>query len=108
MAHIAIPISAATKRFNKKGKRAVTAAAPSRFKGKTNGTQPSGGAPYELPNGQWCSNGTCHFNHNTVNPGGPCYRDSRWPGPLPEKILKKKQQVERIKNARKNNAKRLQ
>eukprot|EP00965_Chrysotila_dentata_P094479 3123425-Pleurochrysis_carterae.AAC.1 len=69
-------------------KRAVAAAAPSRFKSKANGTQPSGGAPYELPNGQWCSKGTCHFNHDKVNPGGPCYRDPRWPGPLPERYSK--------------------
>eukprot|EP00965_Chrysotila_dentata_P118218 3907346-Pleurochrysis_carterae.AAC.1 len=70
MAHIAIPVSAATKIFNKKDKSAVAAAAPSRFKDKANGTQ-SGGAPYELPNGQCCSKGTCHFNHDKVNRGGP-------------------------------------
>eukprot|EP00965_Chrysotila_dentata_P021534 713491-Pleurochrysis_carterae.AAC.1 len=29
--------------------------------------------------------GTCHFTHDKVNPGGPCYRDPRWPGPLPDK-----------------------
>eukprot|EP00965_Chrysotila_dentata_P047883 1588359-Pleurochrysis_carterae.AAC.1 len=108
MAHIAIPVSAATKSFNKKDKRSVVAVAPSRFRSMANGTQPSGGAPYELPDGQWCSKGTCHFNHDQVNPGGHCYRDPRWPGPLPEKVLKNKQQVERIKNARENNAKRLQ
>eukprot|EP00965_Chrysotila_dentata_P171326 5654046-Pleurochrysis_carterae.AAC.1 len=69
---------------------------------------PRGAALYELPNGQWCSKGTCHFTHDEINPGGPCYRDPRWPGPLPDKVLKNKQQVERTKNARENNAKRLQ
>eukprot|EP00965_Chrysotila_dentata_P010057 327799-Pleurochrysis_carterae.AAC.1 len=48
-------LAAATKGFNKNFKGAVAAAAPSRFKGKPGGTQPSGGAPYELPKGQWCS-----------------------------------------------------
>eukprot|EP00965_Chrysotila_dentata_P261444 6214258-Pleurochrysis_carterae.AAC.2 len=45
-------------------------------------------AVYELPNGQWCSKGYCHFKHDKVNPGGPCYGDPRWPGPLPDKVLK--------------------
>eukprot|EP00965_Chrysotila_dentata_P121181 4007581-Pleurochrysis_carterae.AAC.1 len=92
MAHSSVPVSAATKGMNKKDKRAVTAAATSRFKGKPSGMQPSGGAPYELPNGQWYPKGTCHFNHDKVNPGGPCYWDPRWPVPLPEKVLKNKQQ----------------
>eukprot|EP00965_Chrysotila_dentata_P009161 298104-Pleurochrysis_carterae.AAC.1 len=93
MAHTAIPVSAAAKGNYKKDKRAVTAATPSRFKGKPGSTQTSDGAPYELPNGQWCSKGTCYFNHDKVNPGGPCcYRDPRWPGPLLEKVLKNKQQ----------------
>eukprot|EP00965_Chrysotila_dentata_P061495 2036261-Pleurochrysis_carterae.AAC.1 len=94
--------------MGKKDKRAVAAAAPTRFKGKQDNTQASGGAPYELPNGQWCSKGSCQFNHDKVNPGSPCYRDPRWPGPLPEKVLKSKQQEKRIKNARDKNAKRLQ
>eukprot|EP00965_Chrysotila_dentata_P037960 1261802-Pleurochrysis_carterae.AAC.1 len=76
--------------MNKKDKWAVAAAAPSRFKGKPSGTQSSGGAPYELLNGQSCSKGTCQFNRDKVNPGGPSYRDPRWPGPLPEKVLKNK------------------
>eukprot|EP00965_Chrysotila_dentata_P184477 6090134-Pleurochrysis_carterae.AAC.1 len=64
MAHTAIPVSAAAKGHYKKDKRAVAATTPSRFKGKPGGTQSSGGAPYELPNGQWCSKSTCHFNHD--------------------------------------------
>eukprot|EP00965_Chrysotila_dentata_P080640 2660973-Pleurochrysis_carterae.AAC.1 len=53
---------------------------------------PRGGAPYELPNGQSCSKGTCYFTHDKLNPGGPCYRHPRWAGPLPDKVLKNKQQ----------------
>eukprot|EP00965_Chrysotila_dentata_P012601 415822-Pleurochrysis_carterae.AAC.1 len=55
MAHTAFPVSTAAKGLNKKDKRAVAAAASSQFKGTPGGTQTSGGAPYELPNGQWCS-----------------------------------------------------
>eukprot|EP00965_Chrysotila_dentata_P003621 119225-Pleurochrysis_carterae.AAC.2 len=90
MAHSSVLVSAAAKRLNKKDKRAIATAAPTRLKGKPGGTQLFGGAPYELPNEQWCSKGTCHFNHDKVNPGGPYYRDLRWPGPLPEKVLKNK------------------
>eukprot|EP00965_Chrysotila_dentata_P124930 4129920-Pleurochrysis_carterae.AAC.1 len=108
MAHIAVPVSAAYKGTSKKEKKALASAAFSRKGGNAQGGAPRGGAPYELPNGQWCSQGTCHFTHDKVNPGGPCYRDPRWPGPVPEKVLKNKQQVERIKNARENNGKRLQ
>eukprot|EP00965_Chrysotila_dentata_P114460 3783124-Pleurochrysis_carterae.AAC.2 len=101
MAHRPVPVSAAHKSFNKKGKKAVAAAAATRKNDSSGGA--GGGAPrsrprYELPNGQWCSKGTCHFTHDEVNPGGPCYRDPRWPEPLPDKVLKNKQQVERIKN----------
>eukprot|EP00965_Chrysotila_dentata_P041508 1376717-Pleurochrysis_carterae.AAC.1 len=64
MAHSSVPVSAAAKGMNKKDERAVAAAAPSRYKGKPSGTQSSGGASYELPNGQWCSKGTYHFNHD--------------------------------------------
>eukprot|EP00965_Chrysotila_dentata_P076589 2528691-Pleurochrysis_carterae.AAC.1 len=64
MAHSSVPVSAAAKGMGKKEKRAIAAAAPTRFKGKQGNTQPSGGAPYELPNRQWCSKGTCHFNHD--------------------------------------------
>eukprot|EP00965_Chrysotila_dentata_P178480 5894385-Pleurochrysis_carterae.AAC.1 len=83
MAHVPVPVSAATKGLNKKDQRAVAAATTAR-KGNT-GRATRGGAPYELPNGQWCSKGTCHFTHDKVNPGGPCYRDPSWPGPLPDK-----------------------
>eukprot|EP00965_Chrysotila_dentata_P179421 5925290-Pleurochrysis_carterae.AAC.1 len=64
MVHSASQIAAATKGFYKNDNRAVAAAAPSRFIEKAGGAQPSGGAPYELPNGQWCSKGTSHFNHD--------------------------------------------
>eukprot|EP00965_Chrysotila_dentata_P150820 4983649-Pleurochrysis_carterae.AAC.1 len=110
MAHRPVPVSAAHKGFNKKGKKAVAAAAAS----KNDSTEGAGGntldgrRPYELPDGQWCSKGTCHFTHDKVNPEGPCYRDPRWPGLLPDKVLNNKQQVERIKNAiETNNAKRM-
>eukprot|EP00965_Chrysotila_dentata_P262682 6214640-Pleurochrysis_carterae.AAC.2 len=62
MAHVVVPVSAATKDLNKKDKRAVAAARTAR-KGNFGGA-PLGGAPYELPNGQWCSKGTCHFTHD--------------------------------------------
>eukprot|EP00965_Chrysotila_dentata_P163396 5396691-Pleurochrysis_carterae.AAC.3 len=102
------PVIGSNEKFQQQGQARGRSSGPSQFKGKANGTQPSGGAPYELPNGQWCLKGTCQFNNDKVNPGGPCYCDPRWPGPLPEKVLKNKQQVERNKNVRENNAKRLQ
>eukprot|EP00965_Chrysotila_dentata_P143222 4732498-Pleurochrysis_carterae.AAC.1 len=64
MAHSSVPVSAAARGTNKKDKRAIAAVAPTRYKGKQGKTQPSGGAPYALPDGQWCSKGTCHFNHD--------------------------------------------
>eukprot|EP00965_Chrysotila_dentata_P038716 1285895-Pleurochrysis_carterae.AAC.1 len=88
MAHRPVPVSAAHKPFSKTGKKAVAASAATRKHDPTGGAgggAPGGRPPYELPNGQWCSSGTCHFTHDKVNPGGPCYRDPRWPGPLPEK-----------------------
>eukprot|EP00965_Chrysotila_dentata_P051539 1709739-Pleurochrysis_carterae.AAC.1 len=108
MAHVAVPVSAAYKGPSKKDKKAIAAAAFGRKGGNSQGGAPRSRAPYKLPNGQWCSKGTCHFTHDTVSPGGPCYRDPRRPGPLPDKVIKNKQQVERIKNARENIAKRLQ
>eukprot|EP00965_Chrysotila_dentata_P098632 3260719-Pleurochrysis_carterae.AAC.1 len=69
MAHVPVSVSAATKGLNKKHKRAVAAATTAR-KGNP-GEAPRGGAPYELPNGQWCSKRTCHSTHDKVNPGGP-------------------------------------
>eukprot|EP00965_Chrysotila_dentata_P255790 6212341-Pleurochrysis_carterae.AAC.2 len=44
MAHSSVPVSVATKGLNKKDKRAIAAAAPTLYKGKPGGTQPSGGA----------------------------------------------------------------
>eukprot|EP00965_Chrysotila_dentata_P162912 5379757-Pleurochrysis_carterae.AAC.1 len=64
MAHTSVPISAAAKGTSKKDKRAIAAAAPTWNKGKQGNPQPSGGAPYTLPDGQGCSKGTCHFNHD--------------------------------------------
>eukprot|EP00965_Chrysotila_dentata_P125388 4145605-Pleurochrysis_carterae.AAC.1 len=109
MAHVAVPVSAAYKGPSKRDKKAIAAAAFGCKGGNAvnaQGGAPRGGAPYGLPNGQWCLKGTCHFIHDKVNPGGLCYREPRWPGPLPDKVLKNKQQVERILNARENNVKR--
>eukprot|EP00965_Chrysotila_dentata_P056147 1861075-Pleurochrysis_carterae.AAC.1 len=108
IAYVTVPVSAAYKGPTKNDKKAIAAAAFGRKCGNAQGGATRGGVPYEMPNGQWCSQGTCHFTHDKVNPGGLCYRDPRWPGPLPDKVLNNKQQVERIKNARENNAKRLQ
>eukprot|EP00965_Chrysotila_dentata_P155911 5152267-Pleurochrysis_carterae.AAC.1 len=63
MAHTSVPISAVAKGASKKDQRAIAAAAPTRNKGKQGNNQPSA-APYALPDGQWCSTGTCHFNHD--------------------------------------------
>eukprot|EP00965_Chrysotila_dentata_P209178 6185150-Pleurochrysis_carterae.AAC.1 len=85
------------KGFNKKGMKAVAAAAATRkndSRGGAGGNAPGGRPPYKLPDGQWCSKGTCHFTHDQINPGEPCYRDPLWPGYLPDKVLKNKQQVE--------------
>eukprot|EP00965_Chrysotila_dentata_P110585 3653580-Pleurochrysis_carterae.AAC.1 len=68
MAHIAVPVSAAYKRQAKKEKKAIAAAPFGRKGGNVQGRAPKGGAPYELPNGPWCSRGTCHFTHDKVNP----------------------------------------
>eukprot|EP00965_Chrysotila_dentata_P085661 2825985-Pleurochrysis_carterae.AAC.1 len=89
-------------------KKAIAAAAFGRKSGNAQEGAPRGGAPYELLNGQWCSKGMCHFTYDKVNSGGPCYREQRWSEPVPDKVLSSKQQVEHIKNARENNAKRLQ
>eukprot|EP00965_Chrysotila_dentata_P108758 3593002-Pleurochrysis_carterae.AAC.1 len=59
MAHLSVPVLAAAKGMNKKGKRAIAAAAPTRFKGKQGSTRPSGGAPYGLPNGRKDITHTC-------------------------------------------------
>eukprot|EP00965_Chrysotila_dentata_P003473 112915-Pleurochrysis_carterae.AAC.1 len=63
MAHTPIPVSVVNKQEGKKGKRAVAAATFSR-KGDSAGGLPQGRPPYELPNGQWCSKGPCHFTHD--------------------------------------------
>eukprot|EP00965_Chrysotila_dentata_P185516 6124622-Pleurochrysis_carterae.AAC.1 len=101
MAHTPVSVSAVNTHQGKEGKRAVVAAAFSR-KGDSADGAPQGRPPCELPNGQWCSKGTCHFTHDKVNPGGACYRDPRWRGPLPETVLNNKQQEERSNNAREN------
>eukprot|EP00965_Chrysotila_dentata_P121897 4029117-Pleurochrysis_carterae.AAC.1 len=67
MAHRPVPVSAAHKPFNKKSKKAIAASAATRTRDQTGGA--SGGTaggrpPHELPNGQWCSKGTCHFTHD--------------------------------------------
>eukprot|EP00965_Chrysotila_dentata_P039327 1307311-Pleurochrysis_carterae.AAC.2 len=84
-------------------KIAIAAAAMGRKGGGAPEGAPRGGAPYVLPNWQWCSKGTCHFISFSTRQG-----KSRWPIPpgsalartATEKILKNKQQVERINNAR--------
>eukprot|EP00965_Chrysotila_dentata_P122104 4037021-Pleurochrysis_carterae.AAC.1 len=58
MAHVAVPVSAAYTGPSKKKKKAIAAAAFSRKGGNAQAEGPRGGAPYELPNGQWCSKGT--------------------------------------------------
>eukprot|EP00965_Chrysotila_dentata_P091846 3032209-Pleurochrysis_carterae.AAC.1 len=55
LAHRPVPVSAAHKGFNKKGKKAVAAAAATRkhdSTGGTGGNTPGGRPPYELPDGQ--------------------------------------------------------
>eukprot|EP00965_Chrysotila_dentata_P260129 6213795-Pleurochrysis_carterae.AAC.3 len=52
--------------------------------------------------------GTCTFNHDVTNPGGQHHCDLRWPGPLPERVLKSARQlVEKIRTARAANARKL-
>ena len=60
-----------------------------------------------LPEGQKCSAGTCEFAHDLLKPGEPCYRDPRWPGPLPAKTHNNPKTLERIKADRETEAKRL-
>eukprot|EP00965_Chrysotila_dentata_P062449 2069703-Pleurochrysis_carterae.AAC.1 len=67
MAHRRVSVSAANNPFNKRGKKAVAASAATRKHDPTGGAgggAPGGRPPYELPNGQWCSKGTCHFTHD--------------------------------------------
>eukprot|EP00965_Chrysotila_dentata_P067196 2224151-Pleurochrysis_carterae.AAC.1 len=64
MARIAVPVSAAYTGKEKKDKKAVAAAGFGRKGGNAQGGAPRIGALYELPNGQWCSKGTCHFTHD--------------------------------------------
>eukprot|EP00965_Chrysotila_dentata_P132649 4386300-Pleurochrysis_carterae.AAC.2 len=83
MAHRLVPVSTAHKAFNKNGKKVIAASAATRKNdpmGGAGGRAPGGRPPYELPNGQWCSKGTCHFTHDKVNPSGPCHRDPRCSG----------------------------
>ena len=54
-----------------------------------------------------CSKGTCDFAHDRLKPGEPCYRDPNWAGPVPAKTWANPQQMERIRAARLENAKRL-
>eukprot|EP00965_Chrysotila_dentata_P106816 3528966-Pleurochrysis_carterae.AAC.1 len=63
MAHVVpVPVSAAFKDSTRKDKRKV-AAASAACKGAPGGGRKTG-APYKLPNGQWCSKGTCNFTHD--------------------------------------------
>eukprot|EP00965_Chrysotila_dentata_P047956 1590687-Pleurochrysis_carterae.AAC.1 len=57
MAHVAVPVSAAYKGQSNKDKKAIAAATAGRKGGSAQAGAPRSGAPYELPNGQWCSKG---------------------------------------------------
>eukprot|EP00965_Chrysotila_dentata_P129735 4288772-Pleurochrysis_carterae.AAC.1 len=109
MAHVAVPVSAAYKGQTKKDKKAIAAAATGRKGSGAPGGAPRGCAPYELPNGQWCSKGS-HVPLYTRQGQSwlPMLPGSALARPSTRKVLKNKEQVERIKNARENNAKRLQ
>eukprot|EP00965_Chrysotila_dentata_P117141 3871165-Pleurochrysis_carterae.AAC.2 len=67
MAHRPVPVSATHKPFNIKGKKAIAASAATRKHyptGGAGGGAPGGKPPYELPNGQWWSQGTRYFTHD--------------------------------------------
>eukprot|EP00965_Chrysotila_dentata_P094784 3134670-Pleurochrysis_carterae.AAC.1 len=64
MAHVEVPVSAAYKGQTTKDNKAIAAAATGRKGSGAPVGAPRGDAPYELPNGQWCSKGTCHFTHD--------------------------------------------
>eukprot|EP00965_Chrysotila_dentata_P168581 5567361-Pleurochrysis_carterae.AAC.1 len=55
MAHVAVPVSAAYKGQGKKDTKTIAAATTGRKGGGAPGGASRSGAPYELPNGQWCS-----------------------------------------------------
>ena len=74
-------------------------------KGKDKGGNTKGTS--RLPDGQRCSKGTCNFNHDITNPGGPCYRDPRYMDGYPDKVAANAPQVARIEKDREINAKRL-
>ena len=53
-----------------------------------------------LPNDEWCSSKTCHFNHGVTRPGHPCHRNSQVEIHLPKSMWGNKGHVEKLKNAR--------
>ena len=56
-----------------------------------------------LPNDEWCSSKTCHFNHDVTRPGHPCHRNSQVKIHLPKSMWENKAHVEKLKNARLSN-----
>ena len=66
-------------------------------KGKGDKGPPKGkGSSVRLPDGKFCSEGTCNFNHDETHPGQRCYRAPGFEGPLPLRTYNNVPQRERI------------
>ena len=75
--------------------------------GKPKGKEGDKKSSSRLPEGQLCKAGTCNFRHDEISPGQGCFRDPRFNKPLPERYCSSPDQVRRIEEARKANAKKL-
>ena len=64
----------------------------------------SGGAAlvpkYVLPNGEWCSSGTCHINHDKLAPGETCHRDSSKAIKVKSHVWTNEAHMQRLRDAR--------
>ena len=60
-----------------------------------------------LPEGEYCSKGSCGWKHDEKYPGKPCYRDPDWKGPLPKEIQEDESHMGRILDDRRKAGERL-
>ena len=60
---------------------------------------------YILPDGKWCSAGTCHIKHDEIAPGEACHRDSTKAIALKPHVWNNASHVQRLRNDRLENHK---
>ena len=102
----------ATKTVSVKTANKMVAAAIQDYKSKAPGNKTTGKESNRrggnrLPEGQYCSSGTCNFDHDRLKPGKPCYRQSDFEGPLPQSTYDNEAARTRIENDKMANSKRL-